>query len=401
MRYAILLGMALAGAVAAAPPAPERMDLLDMASGALVVSSSGEYGAAWTADQLIDGTTESGWCNAEGKVAPNTMVIELAQPFAVTAVAADNTGAQDGKYAGISARQIVVSGSTTSPSGGFVELVTFEAPKGGRKEVPLPKPATAQWLRFEIRSNWGNPQYTELMELEAYGTPVGPPPKIDVSGDFETDAAGMMRLEQNGAEIRGCYDCCSIGRLSGSIEGRVLRLEWREDEGADVGSLLMVASRDGNTLTGLYFRDGKLNGEWNGRRVTGRRAACRIEGEAGLAGKLSATGSAVLYGIVFDSDSATIRAESEPTLNEVLAVLKADPKRRLLVCGHTDSTNTDAYNLRLSQERADAVVTWLTSHGCAGSRLQAKGFGESQPVTSNATAAGRALNRRVEVRKLE
>lgn len=63
----------------------------------------------------------------------------------------------------------------------------------------------------------------------------------------------------------------------------------------------------------------------------------------------------------------------------------------------TDATNTDAYNLDLSNRRAAAVVKWLTEHGVKATQLSAKGFGKTSPVADNATAQGRALNRRVEV----
>ncbi len=399
MRYsiALLAGLTIANSATAQPAAQDRVDLLDLAAGALVVSASSEYNDRWSAARLLDGTTKEGWCSADGEVAPNTIVVELPQLHVISAVAVDTTGAQEAQYAGISARRIVVSGSRTSSSDGFVELVTIEAPRGGRREVALAAPAQVQWLRFEIRSNWGNAEYTELMELEAYGTPVGPSPLVSVAGVYQTDY-GMMRLEQDGAVVRGCYDCCSIGQLTGSIEGRVLRFEWREDKGLDVGTAMMVASSSGDTLTGFYFRNGRLDGAWNGRRVVGRQAECTIESSAGLAGRLKATGTAVMYGITFDSNSAKIKAESETALAEVVSVLQGDATLRLLVVGHTDSTNTDEYNLRLSQQRADAVVAWLIAHGCDGARLRAVGRGESEPIAENGTAVGRALNRRVEIR---
>jgi outer membrane protein OmpA-like peptidoglycan-associated protein len=81
----------------------------------------------------------------------------------------------------------------------------------------------------------------------------------------------------------------------------------------------------------------------------------------------------------------------------VAGLLRQDPELRLLVEGHTDATNTDAYNLGLSERRARAVVAALVKRGIDGARLQAKGFGKSRPVADNATAQGRALNRRVEI----
>jgi OOP family OmpA-OmpF porin len=67
----------------------------------------------------------------------------------------------------------------------------------------------------------------------------------------------------------------------------------------------------------------------------------------------------------------------------------------LIQGGNNCIVRTDAYNIKLSQQRAEAVVAWLIAHGVTVLRLTAKGFGESQPVADNTTAVGRALNRRV------
>ncbi len=119
-----------------------------------------------------------------------------------------------------------------------------------------------------------------------------------------------------------------------------------------------------------------------------------------LAGRLEADGKVDLYGIYFDSDKAVIKSESEATLRQVLAMLKDRPALRIAVAGHTDSQAAEAYNLDLSKRRAQAVVAWLTARGIAASRLVAQGLGESQPVADNDSPAGRALNRRVEIRDL-
>jgi outer membrane protein OmpA-like peptidoglycan-associated protein len=119
-----------------------------------------------------------------------------------------------------------------------------------------------------------------------------------------------------------------------------------------------------------------------------------------LADRLENEGKVDLYGIYFDTDKATLRPESEATLNQVLAMLKGKPGLRIEIGGHTDSQAGDAYNLDLSKRRAQSVMKWLTDKGIAATRLTAQGFGESQPVADNETAAGRALNRRVEIRDI-
>jgi OmpA-OmpF porin, OOP family len=119
-----------------------------------------------------------------------------------------------------------------------------------------------------------------------------------------------------------------------------------------------------------------------------------------LADRLENEGKVDLYGIYFDTDKATLKPESEATLNQVLAMLKGKPGLRIEIGGHTDSQAGDAYNLDLSKRRAQSVMKWLTDKGIAATRLTAQGFGESQPVADNETAAGRALNRRVEIRDI-
>lgn len=395
MKLRLAIGTALmAAAVVAAPPAANRVDRLDFASGALLLSASSEYGGAWSALRLLDGGTEKGWCSEAGAPLPHTVVVELDRPYALKAIAVDNTGAQDDGYPGISSRAITVYGSGESAEDGFVQLTAFEAPRGGRKEATLPQAVTARWLKFVVTSNWGHAEYTELMELEAYGEPAGPAPEIDVAGVYES-TYGLMRLEQDGTKIRGCYDYRG-GQLDGAVQGRVLQLQWREEGDDRTGGAIFVV-RDDGALSGVYYQNGQLQGEWEGPPAKpSQRPECTIA-ESGLAAMLDATGKALLYGIYFDPDSAVPRPESQAALEEVLAVLQARPGLRLLVAGHTDSTATDAHNLKLSQQRAEAVVAWLVGREIAPARLVAKGLGEAQPVADNATAAGRALNRRVEL----
>lgn len=108
-------------------------------------------------------------------------------------------------------------------------------------------------------------------------------------------------------------------------------------------------------------------------------------------------GRARVYGINFDLDSAAIRPESTAVLDEVVAILVAQPSWKLAIEGHTDSTGTDARNLALSQQRAASVVAYLTGRGVAPSRLRAAGFGATRPIADNGTELGRARNRRVEL----
>jgi outer membrane protein OmpA-like peptidoglycan-associated protein len=107
-----------------------------------------------------------------------------------------------------------------------------------------------------------------------------------------------------------------------------------------------------------------------------------------------------LTGDNFDNDAATLRADAIAILDDAVATLKRYPALKVEVAGHTDDRADDAYNQVLSERRAKAVMDYFVSKGVAADNLSAKGYGEAQPVADNGTAAGRAQNRRVELRIL-
>lgn len=104
----------------------------------------------------------------------------------------------------------------------------------------------------------------------------------------------------------------------------------------------------------------------------------------------------ILRTVNFKFDKSTLTDAAKASLNQVAAALKKQPGLDVEIQGHTDSVGSLAYNNRLSQQRADAVRSYLISQGVNGANLTAKGFGPSRPIASNKTSAGRTLNRRVE-----
>ena len=106
---------------------------------------------------------------------------------------------------------------------------------------------------------------------------------------------------------------------------------------------------------------------------------------------------AVIYGIYFDFNSATIKPKSEATLHTIAEVMKKNPDWTLNVEGHTDNVGGDTQNQDLSSRRAAAVRTSLIERGINETRLATAGHGASVPRDTNATLAGRARNRRVEL----
>jgi outer membrane protein OmpA-like peptidoglycan-associated protein len=110
------------------------------------------------------------------------------------------------------------------------------------------------------------------------------------------------------------------------------------------------------------------------------------------------TGSVSVYGILFDFDKDVIKPESKPQLDEIADLLNAKPDLKLKIVGHTDDKGTPEYNLDLSQRRAANVVVALTSeYGIEADRLSSKGAGMTEPIDTNDTDEGRAMNRRVEL----
>jgi OOP family OmpA-OmpF porin len=117
-----------------------------------------------------------------------------------------------------------------------------------------------------------------------------------------------------------------------------------------------------------------------------------------MADKLTKDGFVALY-INFDTGKATIKPDSAKTLDAAAAALKAAADLRVEVAGHTDNAGTPEANLRLSQDRAQAVMAALVTRGIKADRMTAKGYGQASPVADNRTEDGRAKNRRVELVK--
>jgi outer membrane protein OmpA-like peptidoglycan-associated protein len=115
---------------------------------------------------------------------------------------------------------------------------------------------------------------------------------------------------------------------------------------------------------------------------------------------LAASEVATVYGVYFSFARADIRKQSEPVLKEIAAILKANPGWKLRIDGHTDGVGNDSANLDLSRRRAAEVKQALVSRfHIDPARLTTGGYGESSPKATNATPEGRALNRRVELRR--
>jgi OmpA-OmpF porin, OOP family len=131
--------------------------------------------------------------------------------------------------------------------------------------------------------------------------------------------------------------------------------------------------------------------------VTGRGGTCTASAQIPIVQKIVLTETAGK--VLFDFNKANLKPEAIRQLAPVLQVIKDQPGVRILVVGHTDRIGSDAYNLKLSQRRADSVATYLAQNGVPRQNIRTEGRGKRDPVpgVSQETAEGRAQNRRVEI----
>jgi outer membrane protein OmpA-like peptidoglycan-associated protein len=175
--------------------------------------------------------------------------------------------------------------------------------------------------------------------------------------------------------------------------------------GAGVGAILGAAT---NTSSSEQARKNALIGAGVGALIGGGVGNYMDRQQAELAAELRATGVSVTRNgnliilnmpgdVTFPTNQDAINSSFYPVLNSVVKVLKKYNQTLVDVRGHADSDGPDDYNLALSQRRAISVANYLTGQGVLPGRLIVQGFGESQPIASNATAEGKARNRRVEI----
>lgn len=111
--------------------------------------------------------------------------------------------------------------------------------------------------------------------------------------------------------------------------------------------------------------------------------------------------SMIMQGVNFSSGSARLSEISRDILNKLYSTMRDNPKMRVEIQGYTDSIGSESANIELSRRRADAVRDYLIHSGIDASRIVARGFGETDPVASNQTKAGRAMNRRIEIIRID
>ncbi|MHB0968774.1 MAG: OmpA family protein [Thermoanaerobaculia bacterium] len=214
------------------------------------------------------------------------------------------------------------------------------------------------------------------------------PPKKKIEGDltFITYAVDKRENDRSGVEVVRNYEN-ALKKIGGKIQASDPQ-RWVNGSVVQGGREIWAQAEKGN---------GKI---W--LRVVRVQAMNQVivADAAALANDLNTTGHAAVQGIYFDTGKATLKPESAQAVGEVAKLLKASTAMKVFVVGHTDTVGSVDSNLKLSQERAEAVVQALVrDHGIAAARLKSFGNGPFAPVATNATEDGKVQNRRVELVK--
>ena len=377
-------------------------NLLAFANGALIESVSSTWGEKWDAIWLLDENPATGWSTAEELTLPATIVISLPQRSELRRFEFDTARTDPPDTA---ARDVEIFVSDLSATTGFTRLATIQLrPDADRQSVALMAPGVGRWVKLVVTTTNGSTEYAQIMDVRGFGVALDNAPPPDLSGTYDSEAYGKVHLRQEGATLSGCSEKDG-GLVHGGLEGHLLLLRWQEQPGGS-GPALMVPFRDGTGFRGLWRNEGETEWKetWDLRKVSTETGACAhwIPGTQGanpVTRGLADEGRVRLYGIAFDPDGDAMHADAMPAIGHVVEALKTHPAWSITVEDHTDAIGTIDSDRALSARRAAAVKTALVGAGIAGERIATAGLGRDQPVDDNATALGRARNRRVEVLK--
>jgi OmpA-OmpF porin, OOP family len=225
------------------------------------------------------------------------------------------------------------------------------------------------------------------------------------------------------ADEFAAYDPTVVGGKDVHWEGKMYSISYSRKEDAAQTSMLQIVRnyqnalksiggvilggdarrvateiRKGGAMTGVYVEAFNEGRNYQVTIVESQAMRQDVTADAAAMGKdITETGKTIIYGIYFDTGSATIKPESEQALAEMAKLLKNSPNMKAYVVGHTDNTGTLEINIKLSADRADSVVKALVARGISATRLKSAGVGPYCPIGSNSSEEGKAKNRRVEL----
>ena len=382
----------------AATSAETRPNLLGFAQGALPLRVEADPAARATmvhAVRAIDGATVV--YSFTAPVPPATrvsFVYELPAPTTFEHLAVANI-VETPSPTQTFVRDVAVDGSSTSPTEGFELLAsgTLQAhrARGLETQLSMNRKTPVRWIRLTLSNGLDVRTPTvalEFSEIVGHGRQDAAALSTRFNGQWKGKGVALI-MQQHGAVVSGCYD--RTGQLEGTISGNVLRATGT-DSATGVRSAFIMSVGVNGSLISLRSTNGSPFALFTGELQPAHSAgSCQAVKTPSLG-----CGS-VVHGIQFDFDSAIVRADSAPVLDALHAGLAVERSTSIRIEGHTSSEGDAAYNQRLSEQRARAVIDALVQRGSARERLAAEGAGETRPIAPNEDESGRAINRRVEV----
>ncbi|MBL8950387.1 MAG: hypothetical protein JNK82_06400 [Myxococcaceae bacterium] len=357
----------LSVALAAAPD----VNLLTLEAGTVPIEQPATYGGAWSLPAMYDGVPSSGWCSAADARGPFQLTFELEQRSLLSRVEVDNTGAEESSSPGIAAKQLEVWSATLAASGPYTLVGKLNVPKNGRAAVEVPKETFARWVRVIVKSNWGNPQYTEVMELVVRGHPLEPGVRRAALGTWSLEHGPTLQLGEGGGCEVATNDAWSV--KTESVNGRVTQLQWSQAGTGSSGTATVVVADDG-ALHGAWRGSGNsLGGAWLGRPLKAPIDCRTALEDARFRARLQAEKRGlVLRGVTFAGDEPKLDDDNE--LAVVRRVLASSATTRARVTVYGKAADPAADELKRCERRAQAVLRWLLAGGVAASQVEV-GFG--------------------------
>jgi outer membrane protein OmpA-like peptidoglycan-associated protein len=255
---------------------------------------------------------------------------------------------------------------------------------------------TTAWAQVDVKGSHDHPLVTRM-------------PGFYIDSYAVEEFAAFTPTVVNGKEVNweGKKYSISYSRKEGVPQVSMLQISRNYEDALKAAGATILGSderrvaaelRKVGAMTGVYVEAFNEGNEYSLTIVESQPMRQDVVADAAAMSKdISATGKTIIYGIYFDTGSAAIKPESEPSLVQMVKLLENRPTLKVYVVGHTDNTGTLELNLKLSAGRADALVKALVGRGIAPSRLKAAGVASYCPIGSNANEQGRAQNRRVEL----
>ncbi|MFN8417093.1 MAG: OmpA family protein [Cytophagaceae bacterium] len=239
----------------------QSINVMALRNGARIASSTSSYYTSnpttakidnWTVHALLDENADRGWCSAQYKTNGNEFVFELSEHYNLTELIFDNTCQIE--YKGICAKNILVSFSSESATGGYkneqaITLAEYQSNLSFKTQIK-----NVRWIKLIIKDNYGHPQWTELMEMKAIGVYSNPVFSATNSavGVWNTNFDWVSIKSNSSGYIYGCYKWAQGEMFSGKVDRNVFTFEWYQIANGQKGWCVLVLNEDGTQMNGIW-----------------------------------------------------------------------------------------------------------------------------------------------------